>query len=393
MVPRKSRIYWRRGTRAWADFRDFADVGGKREPLIPPGGTLATASPDEATRLAAARTEELERFRQNRARLGRTTHAALDRALVDSYLAELTERGRAARHVKNVRTHLVAALHHFGDGRFLSSVGVSDADSYLAALRRQGFAPSTLRAYLSSLSGLYTYAARRELVDPGYNPIASIEKPRSRRREAAWLEVNQAAELLETALARGRVFRVPTYELLATFLLTGGRMSEVLGLALEDVSFDRRTVRFRPNRWRTLKTPHSARTVPLWPQLEEILRPYVFDRDAPMRDGLLFPAPWGDGPMFQGKLLWRGLERVGALAEIEGLRTRILRHTYTAARLQTLDRGEPVSVWTVSRELGHASTERVERVYGHLGAVRHRAEVVEYRLPEEERARAETRQD
>jgi hypothetical protein len=43
-------------------------------------------------------------------------------------------------------------------------------------------------------------------------------------------------------------------------------------------------------------------------------------------------------------------------------------------------RGAPVSLWTVSRELGHSSTGMIERTYGHLGTVRHRAEVVEYRL-------------
>jgi hypothetical protein len=53
---------------------------------------------------------------------------------------------------------------------------------------------------------------------------------------------------------------------------------------------------------------------------------------------------------------------------------------YCAARLQTLDRGAPVSLHTVSRELGHGSEEMVRRVYSHLGTVRHRSEVVEYRV-------------
>jgi hypothetical protein len=48
--------------------------------------------------------------------------------------------------------------------------------------------------------------------------------------------------------------------------------------------------------------------------------------------------------------------------------------------LQTLDAGKPVAVYTVSRELGHSSTGMVEGVYSHLGDVRHRADVVEYRL-------------
>jgi hypothetical protein len=58
----------------------------------------------------------------------------------------------------------------------------------------------------------------------------------------------------------------------------------------------------------------------------------------------------------------------------------VFRHTWTAARLQTLDRGAPVSVYTVARELGHGSEEMVRRVYAHVGTVRHRSEVVEFRL-------------
>lgn len=50
------------------------------------------------------------------------------------------------------------------------------------------------------------------------------------------------------------------------------------------------------------------------------------------------------------------------------------------ARLQTLDRGAPVSLFTVGRELGHGGDSLVRRVYGHLGDVRHRAEMVEYRV-------------
>src|SRR5207244_3024024 len=65
------------------------------------------------------------------------------------------------------------------------------------------------------------------------------------------------------------------HALVATAVLTGGRPSEVLGLARDDVNFERRTVTFRPHEWRRLKTETSFRVVPLWPQLEEVLRAYL----------------------------------------------------------------------------------------------------------------------
>ncbi len=62
------------------------------------------------------------------------------------------------------------------------------------------------------------------------------------------------------------------------------------------------------------------------------------------------------------------------------LRPYAFRHTYCAARLQTLDRGAPISPWTVAREMGHGGRALVDRIYGHLGEIRHRSEMVEYRV-------------
>jgi len=155
----------------------------------------------------------------------------------------------------------------------------------------------------------------------------------------------------------------------------------VLGLELEDLSLDRRIVTFRPNAWRRLKTRTSWRVVPMCPQLEEILRAYLFGPRLERGGRLLFPSfITGVEAMLVDvrKLIDRIAVRAGWKAGELG--TRVFRHTFTAARLQTLDRGAPVSLYTVSRELGHGSEEMVRRVYAHLGTVRHRSEVVEYRL-------------
>ncbi len=171
------------------------------------------------------------------------------------------------------------------------------------------------------------------------------------------------------------------YPLLATFLLTGGRASEVTGLELDDVSLDRKTITFRPNAWRCLKTAGSHRVVRLWPQLEEILGPYLHWRLLERGGRLLFPSPWADReqPIQDVRGL---LDHIALRAGLKAgeLRTKMFRHTYCAARLQTLDRGAPVSTYTVAREMGHESEAMVRRVYVHLGEIRHRSEVVEYRV-------------
>ena len=46
---------------------------------------------------------------------------------------------------------------------------------------------------------------------------------------------------------------------------------------------------------------------------------------------------------------------------------------------KTLDNGEPISTYTVAREVGHTDTKMIERVYGHLLKDRRRLPEVRYR--------------
>ena len=118
----------------------------------------------------------------------------------------------------------------------------------------------------------------------------------------------------------------------------------------------------------------------MWPQLRGILADYLNARATecpPRADRLLFPGAGARLAEFPRKTFAALLKRAG-MAE-QGITPRMLRHTYTAQRLQTLDAGSPISPYTVGRELGHSSAAMVQEVYGHLGTMRHRSEVVEFR--------------
>jgi integrase len=449
MTPRKrkSRIYWRDqggARRAWFDGRDYSDVGGKLEPLVPAGERFATIDPDVATQLAAERLQELETARRRRAfHGGRAVETQLG-AFAQLHLVAKKKGGKVTDEwLELVELALERAVAFFGAERELDTIRVSDIRGWIAWLgafttpRKQRLGAGTIRHHLNALSNLYRRAQEEEVVLPGYNPVAALmEKPAGARREAHWIEIHDAALILEAArqlrpiggtaldveaMARlraeweagqypskraaggaygisdvvvGRILRgeqLPTpptddavhaHVLLALFLLTGCRFREVAGLELDDVSFDRRTITVRPNRWRGLKTHTSHRVIPLWPQLEAVLRAWVFGPRLDRGGTLLVPS-WGA----RGEERWlrdihRLLDRVAKRAGLAAgeLRSKAFRHTYCAARLQTLDRGAPVSLYTVSRELGHGSEEMVRRVYSHLGDVRHRSEVVEYRI-------------
>ena len=118
----------------------------------------------------------------------------------------------------------------------------------------------------------------------------------------------------------------------------------------------------------------------MWPQLEEILRPWVFGHDRPP-GRLLFPS-YVTGREAMLSDFRKTLDRIGVRAGWKKgeVRSRAFRHTYCSARLQSLDGGAPVSPYTVQRELGHGSLGMIQHIYAHLGTVRQRSEVVEYRI-------------
>jgi hypothetical protein len=107
MTPRrrKSRVYWRDqggGRRAWFDGRDYADVGGKLEPLVARGERYATTDPDVATRLASDRLAELESARRCRAfHGGRAVETRLG-AFARLHLIAKKQSGKGYRHLARV---------------------------------------------------------------------------------------------------------------------------------------------------------------------------------------------------------------------------------------------------------------------------------------------------
>ncbi len=405
MARKRSRIYTR-GDRYWGDFRA---LGGRREPLVPPGERVATTDRDLAEVLAAERIKQLAQASRNRVLLGIEAPAHLGE-YASHHLVLKAQSGKVTRsHVGELETRLQRAVEFFGADRDLESIRVADLGRYVEWLKRRPnrrggtLGPGTVRHYLNALSNLYKRAASEGRVPPRHNPVRDMmDKPTPDNEEAAFLEVHEAALLLEAArrYRPRKEHRDPLpfmYPLIATYLLTGGRRREVLGLEVGDISFDRKRVTFRVNRHRRLKTKHAARRLPLWPQLAEILQEYTFGGDAPLGEGLLFPSPR------TGRMLVDFSHPLAAIAERGGwkadeIRSKMFRHTYCSARLQTAkkmrvgtdDDGRelyewvPISPFTVGKELGHSGTALVERVYGHLGDIRHRSEVVEYRIENHE---------
>lgn len=407
--PKKESRLRRRNGRYYGEFRD---LGGGREALIPPGESRATKDRDVAAYLASERVKELERRHRDRTLLNVEHEASLAEYGARHLELKAKSGGVTRRWLRQSEGHLRIAVSFFGADVDLRAITPRHVEGYVEFLRRRSngrggtLSEASVRKNLNTLSNLYRRAVSERY--SAANPVAELyEKPTAPRTEAAYLTASEAALLLESA----RTYQPPTaireqehgggisaraqpwiHPILATFLLTGGRRAEVFGLEVDDVSFRLGRIYFRSNEWRRLKTRRSDRSVPLWPQLEAILRDYMAERERAGGLGrLLFPSEGGapkTGTRRRGERmitdLRKTLDRLGERAGFPPghIRLHMLRHTYTAARIQTLDRGAPVAMYTVARELGHSSTSMIEERYGHLHdrAVLGGSEVVEYRV-------------
>lgn len=397
---RESRIYWKDG-RAYADFRDFKLWGGRREALKPAGEPIATTEADQAAVLYAARLEALQALKKKHpeglpiiledplARFGPfVAHHIAQKELLPA--AKRPTAGWIAQQESWLT--LAAGFFQKRGTHTLASIGADDVKAWIDHLRKNPPTPArplndgTLRKVLDTLGNLFRRAEREGRVEK--NPVGLLlaeEKPTAGGSETIMLEIPDAALYLE-ACRRWAPDRdagaIPfLHELVATYLLTGGREAEITGMLVTDVDFDRDLVHIRPNAIRaSLKTLKKSRAVvraiPLPPQLKEILRAYLDGPRAPAGP-LLFP---GSGPRTMLTDFRKALDAAARLAGFPPgmMRTRVFRVTWVSARLQCLDNGHPISPFTVAREAGHGSLKMVQQVYGRLGTIRQRREHVEY---------------
>lgn len=233
------------------------------------------------------------------------------------------------------------------------------------AMMAKGKAPKTIH----NVHGLIS-AAMNTAEQLGYitrNPCRGVQLPRIDKAEdeAMFLTHAEFNMVLEVMGERYKTF--------TNFLvMTGTRFGEATALKVADVDLLSKPPVVRINKaWKrdgqskyyigATKTGAGKRTVSLNPALVDLLIPLVASRPG---DDLLFTTPKGERIVH--KLFWHHywVPAVRA-AQSHGLtkspRIHDLRHTHASWLIQ-----DGVSLFTISRRLGHASTRTTEQVYGHL---------------------------
>lgn len=254
-------------------------------------------------------------------------------------------------------------------GPFLGAIavgelGIHHLTQWVRAMQDKGKSAKTIRNNHALISSSMEMAVRL-----GYradNPCRGMRLPVGEKVE----EDVQFLTHTEFGLLLGSI--PEPYKVFTQFLvMTGTRFGEATAVAVGDLDTVSVPALVRINKaWKRdgnnhfyvgpTKTVTGRRTVSLPPDLVEALTPLI---DGRQESDLLFTA---GGGRITHNVYWQSvwLPAVKA-AQAAGLaktpRIHDLRHTHASWLIQ-----DRVSLFTISRRLGHASTRTTESIYGHL---------------------------
>jgi integrase/recombinase XerD len=271
-------------------------------------------------------------------------------AVLSSYLAHLAvERGLAANTLASYRRDLRRYAEHLRSrGRAeLDQVAESDVRAFLAALREGDgehpalVASSAARA-VSAVRGLHRFALREGVT--AHDPAHEVRPPRQLRRLPKAITVDEVERLIAASGPDGAPLTLRNRALLEVLYGTGARISEAVGLAVDDLEDDQ--VRLRGKGGRT-------RVVPLGRYARAALDAYlVRARPGLLAHGRGTPAVFlnARGGRLTRQGAWEVLQAAAERAGLAGISPHVLRHSFAT---HLLDGGADVRV--VQELLGHAS--------------------------------------
>lgn len=420
MPPKGTGAPYKNGNRFWGDFRSFADVGGGREPLIPPGEKLATKDSEQARELYDARRQELRQKRLGGVSTLKSMLAAQYAATV--YLPHLEQKKRNKRSqradedlkrkdaaaVKKARHSIATCLsqpsvRHAPSLRALGTGEMTLLIKELHKLKRadgSSVSPQTVRRYLMELSLMFNRARFEGFMDA--NPLEGHPDVPPLRRGSAlnpdgYLTRAEVRGLLDAMVPNPK--SPWAVEQAYVIFYTGCRLDELNGILVSDVDFEGDLINIVPHEHRSLKSTFSGRQIPLWPKLAAVLRASL-ERSPRPAAGLLFPRPdSSDEQELERQMMTRIRKSLKSAARRAGITKNIghhiARHSYISARremveLTPMGKHVPVPNAVIVREVGHATDELIQTTYGHLPRARVLQTVLDYEdgpVDLEERAR------
>jgi len=241
-----------------------------------------------------------------------------------------------------------------GFKKFLGDLALEKIDylalrKYLAILKEKNLKSRTVGRHLSTLRSFFKF-----LIREGYlknNPITSLSSPKQEKHLPLFLTEEEVTKLIDSVqLKNERDFR--DRAAIETFYSTGIRVSELVGLNIEDVDFIGGIVK-------VLGKGKKERIVPIGEQALSTIRAYLEKRKRQQEAGALFLNKNGK------RITDRGIRNVVVkYIRIASMRHGVSCHTFRHSfATHLLNRGADLR--SVQELLGHVNLSTTQ-IYTHL---------------------------
>ena len=280
------------------------------------------------------------------------------KALVDSFLDFLrVERGASVHTIAAYRNDLYQLVGHLtgpGSPSTWQAMTTQELGAYVRALQDRSYSPRTLARKVAAFKSFFGFLKEEGQV--ARDPSEGIVSPRVGRSLPKALSLDDVLLLLAQAGKAPGPQGKRDWAMLQALYATGMRVSELVGLNVEDVDLKERLVRCRGK-------GGKERLIPLHLQAVEALAEYVRDYRPRLHPGArqwaLFLNRRGQRLTRQG--FWLILKQHAQAAGVQASITpHTLRHTFATHLLRG---GAPLRY--VQEMLGHASIATTQ-VYTHL---------------------------
>ena len=264
-------------------------------------------------------------------------------------LSEISEEYLSLRAIdeKPPRVALSGFIFLAGD-RDVGEYMREDAKLFLHHLEMSGNKTATIRKRINSLSAIFNYAYAELDLDKR-NPFSRLfikgEGEDSHKRGT--FNNDQLKQGYDKALGSRSQIKL----LMPLLEETGCRLTEIVGLKLEDIDLENDLIHIRPNSTRRLKTRSSQRTLPLVGYAELAMEQSLKQAD----DTYLFPRYIRDGTCYAthaSNALNKWLKK-----DFEGLTAHCLRHSFRD-RLRSvecpMDLIDQISGWKSVSSIGNS---------------------------------------
>jgi integrase/recombinase XerD len=227
----------------------------------------------------------------------------------------------------------------------------------LRSFRLEGLSPASMARMIATLRGFYGWLVSEEIL--ASDPTSDIEAPRTPRKLPRYLTFEEVERLLgapDRSKCRGARDRA----MIELLYATGLRVSELLGLKMEDLHLDAGYVTCRGK-------GSKERAVPLGGAASSCLREYLGAPRAALAKGATPPFVFlgGRGRRLTRQGFWKSLAAYGRKVGIRAsLSPHMLRHSFATHLLE-----HGADLRSVQTMLGHADISTTQ-IYTHVNRER-----------------------